>query len=114
MIKIRLSLALLATIIFLSVAFVQNAYTQTEVEAWGNITGIRIDGQLMEFESSLRVVGKDWSSIAYTALEKQRPRYSRDGNRQIISTRIDSLNFTEAVEDIGAGMARIRISVSPR
>ncbi len=29
---------------------------QPEVMAWGNLTGIRVEGQLMEFESNLRVV----------------------------------------------------------
>lgn len=28
---------------------------QTEVMAWGNITGIRVDGRLMAFESLLAV-----------------------------------------------------------
>lgn len=28
---------------------------QTEVMAWSNITGVRVDGELIDFESSLRV-----------------------------------------------------------
>lgn len=110
----RYSRIFLAAAILLSGAFAQNACAQTEVEPWGNITGIRIDGQLMEFESSLRLVGKDWSSIAYTALERQRPRYSRNGDTQTIVTRIDSSNFNEQVEDIGKGVARVMITVSAK
>ncbi len=104
----------LAIAILLSGSFTQNICAQTEVEPWGNITGIRIDGQLMEFESSLRLVGKDWSSIAYTALERQRPRYSRNGDTQTIVTRIDSSNFNEQVEDIGKGMVRVMITVNAK
>jgi hypothetical protein len=103
-----------AMAIFISLFLFHNVYAQPEVEPWGNITGIRIDGQLMEFESSLRVVGKDWSSVDGTAQEKQRPRYSRDGNRQTVTTRVDSLDFTEGVEDIGEGQARVQITVSAR
>ncbi len=104
----------LTTVIFISSTFTCIVNAQTEVEPWGNITGIRIDGQLMEFESSLRVVGKDWATVTATAQEKQRPRYSRDGNRQIIVTRVDSLRFVEAIEDIGEGQARVEIAVGDR
>jgi hypothetical protein len=101
---------LATTILFSSLA--QSAFAQPEVEAWGNITGIRMDGQLMEFESSLRVVGKDWSSISSTGQERQRPRYSRAGNRQTITTRIDSSSFTEQVDDAGPGMAKVQVNYS--
>jgi hypothetical protein len=52
---------------------------QTEVMAWGNITGIRVEGQLMEFESSLSVIGKEGAVISATGRERQRPKYHRDG-----------------------------------
>jgi hypothetical protein len=87
-------------------------YSQTEVEPWGNITGIRVDGQLMGFESSIWVVGKDWSAIVYTAKERQRPHYTREGKAQHISTLVDSLSFNEAVEDIGPGAAKVKTSLT--
>jgi hypothetical protein len=43
--------------------------------AWGNLTGIRVEGQLMEFESSLRVVEKGWQH--YNATGKERQRHNR-------------------------------------
>jgi hypothetical protein len=102
------------TRIFLTTALVSGlvggACAQPEVEPWGNITGIRMDGQLMEFESSLCVVGKDWSTISSTGQERQRPRYSRDGKRQTITTRIDSAVFTEQIDDAGTGLAKVQIS----
>ena len=98
---------------FLSSLFVHQAYAQPEVEPWGNITGIRMDGQLMEFESSLRLVSKDGYTVGYTALERQRPHYSREENRQIIMTHIDSASFTEQVEDIGTGLAKVQVSYAP-
>jgi hypothetical protein len=50
-------------IVALAVMNISGVSAQTEVMAWGNMTGIRVDGELMEFESSFRVVEKDWSAI---------------------------------------------------
>ena len=89
-------------------------YSQPSVEAWGNMTGIRVDGELMEFESSIRVVGDDWGKIVQTAKERQRPDYHRDGKKQIITTRIDSLYFEEVVEETGVGTADVEIKYTSR
>ncbi|MFI5193264.1 MAG: hypothetical protein ACHQD7_04385 [Chitinophagales bacterium] len=90
---------------------IATGYCQTEVEPWGNIIGIRIGGQPMGFESSLRVAGKDWNWIKSTGREKQRPKYKRLGDRQIVTTAIDSFHFTEVVEEAGKGSAKIDIQV---
>jgi hypothetical protein len=90
------------------------ANCQTEVEPWGNITGMRIEGELMAFETNLSRVQKDWSKIQETGKEKQRPKYVRSGNKQIISSNIDSLYFTETVADAGGGRADISIQLSAR
>lgn len=89
--------------------FALQAIAQPELEPWGNLTGIRLDGQLMEFESSLRLVGLDGTTL-FTAKEKQTPKYTRDGKTQLVNTHLDSLYFTETVEETGWGMARIKIS----
>lgn len=92
---------------FFQTVFFNSACGQPELQPWGNMTGIRIDGQLMEFESSIRVVGKDWSAITSTGKELQYPKYIRDSSKQIVSTNFGNLFFTEKVEDIGKGKARI-------
>ena len=89
-------------------------FSQTEVEPWGNITGIRIDGQLMDFETNISIVQDKWSQIRSTAKERQRPRYSRKENEQIITSNIDSLYFTETVADTGKGGADISIQLTPK
>ena len=43
---------------------------QTEVMAWSNITGVRVDGELIDFESSLRV-GTLKGDMEITGKEKQ-------------------------------------------
>ncbi len=97
---------------FLLPALANKTMAQAEVAPWGNITGIRVDGQLMKFESSLRIVENNWATVKATAMERQRPKYMRDSSKQIITTKIDSVSFTETVEDIKAGSANVAVQVS--
>ncbi len=89
-------------------------FGQAEIEPWGNLSGIRIKGQLMEAETALCVVKKYWSSIVSTGKERQRPKYVRKGRQQIVTTTIDSLYFTETLEDAGAGAATLNVQVQSR
>ena len=88
---------------------VQHAYCQAEVEPWGNITGIRNDGQLYNFESGFRVVNQTGKRVISTAKEKQQPRYSRQDKAQIVSIRIDSLYFTQTVTDERSGKIQVDV-----
>ncbi len=99
-------------IIFCLLLIFNVAHSQAEVEPWGNITGIRTNGQLIPFETSLSLVENNWSSIKSTGQEKQRPKYMRDGSKQIINTKIDSVNFTETIEDSKDGSADVSVAVS--
>jgi hypothetical protein len=82
---------------------------QTEVMAWGNITGIRVNGQLMEFESNFRVISKDGSVINVTGRERQRPKYHRDGETQSVTTELGGVRFQESVTDAKAGKAMVSV-----
>ena len=86
-------------------------YGQPECMAWGNLTGIRVDGQLMEFETSLCVIGSSLMEVSNTAKERQRPSYRREGNKETISTNLDDIAFTEVVEDAGKGKALVTVEV---
>ncbi len=89
---------------------VENCFGQTELQAWGNITGIRVQGELMGFESSLRVVGTNWSSVNSTGKEQQSPKFSRDSlGQQVVVTQLGGISFTETVGDAGTGKARVTI-----
>jgi hypothetical protein len=104
-----------ASIIFLSFIFLFNAsktFGQAELEPWGNLSGIRVDGELMNIESNLSVVKNDWANIVPTAKEAQRPKYSRNGKQQIVTTNIDSLYFSETVENVDKGIAKISVKVT--
>ncbi len=88
------------------------AFAQSEVEPWANMAGIRVSGQLIPFETDLSLVSNNWSVIKSTAQERQQPKYLRDGNKQIVTTKIDSVNFIETIEDSKAGIANINVAAS--
>ncbi len=87
-----------------------------EVMAWGNLNGIRVGGQLMEFKTSLRVVQSDWANFTETGKERrgQRHRYSRSGNTQAVFSIVDSLFFQQTVEETGPSLATIAVQCSSR
>jgi hypothetical protein len=101
---------MLTLIFFLALLSVrQVAEAQAEVEPWGNLSGIRVDGQLMHFETSLILMARQ--SVKATAKERQHPAYHRTGEVQVIDSRIDSLFFREAVRDSGRGVAVVTLDL---
>lgn len=96
----------------ISVISFQRAFSQGELKPYGNLEGIRIKGQLMPFYTRIAVAGKDWKKVSYTAKEKQRPKFERNGDEETVNTQIDSLHFTETVKDIGKGAIRVTITVT--
>ena len=104
------SLALIAALILL-LSTAMDSYGQAEVESWGNIMGIRKDGQLFDFESSIKVFGNK-GHVYSTAKEKQKPHFKRNGSQQLITTSIDSLYFNETVTDISEGKISVAINVN--
>jgi len=83
---------------------------QPEVFPWSNISGIRVDGELMELNSSFALVGPDWSTVRKTAKERARYQYTRDGDTQSTNVSIDNFFYNQSVEDLGAGAANVRIN----
>ncbi|MBN2029151.1 hypothetical protein JW824_02805 [bacterium] len=99
----------LAICILIVTGFTSQALSQVEVAAWGNVMGIRVDGELMAFESSLRVVQPDWTDMTQTAKERQNPQFSRNGNTVTVTSRLNDLSLTEVIEDIETGTIRIQV-----
>jgi len=99
-------------IILFTAIFANPVFSQPEVMAWGNLTGIRMDGQLMEFESSLRVVEKGWLHFNATGREKQQPKYDREGMKQTVSTSIRGFRFIETIEECGKGCAVVSVKTT--
>jgi hypothetical protein len=99
-------------LVFCLSIFSNAARSQAELQPYGNLSGIRKDGQLFNFESSLVVVYKGWANSVSTKLEAQQPKYIRDGKSQIVNTAIDSLILTENVKDTGNGIAQLKIEAT--
>ncbi len=93
-------------------ALVNSARGQAEVEPWGNIKGIRVKGQLFDFESSIKVISKDWLKFSSTGKEQQRPHFKRNGDQQVITSNIDSLFFKETVDDLSEGTIKVSFNLS--
>lgn len=98
------------------------AFAQPEVMAWGNLTGIRVDGHLFELNSSMCIVQPDWAGVFTTGREKQTNAYSRNGKSETVTVQMRAprefrdpdgngwaLNGKEVVEDTGAGTAKVNV-----
>ncbi|MEO8561194.1 MAG: hypothetical protein ABI601_03905 [bacterium] len=79
------------------------ASAQAVVAAWGNVEGIRVDGEVIPFETSLCTVNGAGVVSARTQKERQQPRYSRAGARRIIGSRLGVFSIAEVVEDVRPG-----------
>ncbi len=104
-----------------------DAVCQSEVMGWGNLTGIRIDGQLMEFESSLCVVEPDWRTETCTTKEGQRSTYSRNAETRTVTVQLRprvsdfagplpgwEISARETVRETGPGAAAIDVELTSK
>ncbi len=88
-----------------------NTFSQAELTPWGNLSGIRIDGQLMKVPTSMCLIGPSMADVTVSGKEKQRPSYTRTDGRQVVTTELSLFSFTKTVQDTGHGMATINIKV---
>ncbi len=88
-----------------------HATSQTEFTTWGNITGIRVDNQLMEFNSSLVVVSDDFNERK-TRKEGQRINFTRTEGHKIFTFEMENLRWLEDISTTGNGISTIDIEFS--
>ena len=74
-----------AAIVWFLAGFAGTAFGQPETMAWGNLTGVRVDGHLLEAATSMCVAQPDWSGVSCTGREKQTNRYSRSGKTETVT-----------------------------
>src|ERR1035441_6526696 len=103
--------------------FAGTASGQPEVMAWGNLTGIRVDGYLLELNTSLCVSQPDGVGLSRTGRERQTNSYSRNGKIETVKIWMRTpkefrelgsdwaVGGTEVVEDTGTGSAKIDVEV---
>lgn len=83
----------------------------SEVMAWSNITGVRLDGELIDFESAL-CVGTPGGEIEKTGRERQQNvRYRREDLTQIVDIPLHGANFHQEVTDLNESQVRIKLQV---
>jgi hypothetical protein len=85
------------------------ARAQAVVEAWGNVLGVRVDGEVVPFETSMCTVNGAGVVVARTQKERQRPTYGRSGNKRTIGTRLGVFSVSETVEDVRRGEATLDV-----
>ena len=80
----------------------------SEVMAWSNITGVRMDGELIDFESAL-CVGIPGGKMEKTGRERQsNVRYQRNGQTQVVDIPLHGAHFHQEVTDSNR-QVRIRL-----
>ncbi len=99
----------LVVVFLLAGGAVHTSFAQAELTAWGNLNGVRIDGQLMNFTTSICLIGPSMADVTGTGKEKQRPMYTRNGDKQLVTTELSQFSFTEEVQDTEHGAATINI-----
>jgi hypothetical protein len=106
--------------IILFAAFAAAAFAQPEVMAWGNLTGLRVDGHLLELATSMCVAQPELAGVSCTGREKQQNSYSRNGKIETVTIQMRTprefrdpqragwvMAATEVVEDTGPATAKI-------
>src|ERR1035438_10693986 len=101
-------------------AFAGVGFAQPEVMAWGNLTGLRVDGHLLEMSTSMCVAQPELAGVSCTGREKQQNSYSRNGKVETVTVQMRAprefrepqtlgwaMNATETVEDTGPATAKI-------
>ncbi|MDP9173969.1 MAG: hypothetical protein M3O30_08910 [Planctomycetota bacterium] len=96
----------------------QKSFGAAECNGWGDFRGIRVDGELMKFATSLRAYAPDWKSFAFTAAHKVRnPHWSRNGNEQIATGTIhlrgnQAISFQQTIEDTGHDAVKVTVQAT--
>lgn len=84
---------------------------ETMLTPWGNLHGVRVGGEWVEFEAGLRIVQPDWSGYAAAVKYLQRPRYVRSASQRTVESRIAGVAFREVLTDTVPGQAVLTIEV---
>ncbi len=100
-------------ILFLGVLIPFFSFSQTEFTTWGNITGIRIDNQLMEFKSSLVLVDKN-ADERITRKEGQQINFRRIDDKKVFSYVMDSIHWKKTLYTDNDGSTVVDIDFTSR
>jgi len=86
---------------------------QTEIYPWGNMRGIRLDGELRAWETAIEADLSDGTSTLRTDHYQVEPDFKRDGDQQTVRTKLGTVAFEETVTEAGSGQADVVLVVEP-
>ena len=87
---------------------------QTEFTTWGNLTGIRIDNQLMEFNTSLALENK-YGNIWATRKEGQNTDFKRtEADKRFTYGMGDNISWSQVITSQKEGQAQLAVSFSSK
>lgn len=92
----------------------RSAMAQATLTPWGNLAGLRVSGEPVEFEAGLRIVHPDWTGFSSGVKYLQRPRYSRTGTRGTVESEIEGMAFKAVVTDTAPGEATLDLLVTSK
>jgi hypothetical protein len=110
--KLNLRHTVIILLMFLNSIISSEIQAQTETMAWGNITGTRIDGELIQFETSIRLVKDGFKEVISTKKEEQNPHFKRNGNTVTVNSKLGNVSFQKKVTDISEGNIEVEVRVS--
>lgn len=89
-----------------------NISAQTETMAWGNIIGYRVEGELVDFETSIQIAKQGWRDFEATAKEKQSPNFTRDGNIITITSELGNISLKEIITEEKSGAFTVDVQAT--
>lgn len=103
--RINLHWLLLITLLLFGYANITMA--QVEVMPWGNINGIRLNGQLVPFETSLRIQTQANGPMVQSRHYGLDPSFKNQQGRYLCNTQLEGIAFSQVVENDGQGKVRV-------
>jgi hypothetical protein len=101
-----------AVFLMLAALLVPAVHAQTILTPWGNLHGMRVQDELVEFEAGLRVVQRDWSAYRAAAKYLHRPSYTRSDDERSVSSIFGGVAFRTVLNDTAPGEAILSIEVT--
>ncbi|GAA5029961.1 hypothetical protein GCM10011506_18640 [Marivirga lumbricoides] len=110
------SMRYLFIFLFILLNYITPTYLNAQVEftTWGNLTGIRVDNQLMQFNSSLVLIDEEKSFTRVTRKEAQTTDFERTDLKKIFSYEMGEIRWKETIQSLEKGTALIDVELSTK
>ena len=90
---------------------INSLFAQAELMPWGSMTGYRIEGQLIKFNTSVCLIDSSMADAVFTNGDNQQRIYTRKGDKQFVSSVLKKFEYTEMVQDTGSNLVKLNLKV---